>query len=506
MLTVNVRLALFCPWLEVPAVTQATQPRPKWSPCVLGCSSIAAPESWTALRAVGDTMSRRLAAVERSLTSEKFPELFRRHYGLVRAVVKRRGVPESAADDVLQETFLTAFRRRSTLRQLDEARPWLATIAVHCALNWTRGNRRADRKRQAFAAGHNQLGMSREPSDRLVRQAAVRKYLESLSDEKVEALVFTEVFGMTAREISLVAGVKESTVRSRISSARADVRRLAQTLDARDTAALEASISRVLREAHEPPEERLNAAWIAFLPCIGGFGDSEPSPGSGESTSAAPCEAACEIRMSVPASVARNGVATSTVVFAAAGALAVLVIGGAMSATRSDTLSVKNRASGVPTMLGERPVAPAASVVPARVLADLAEESVHVAKTSVVPTAEPSRRTALPEKPGLTQRGRQHGSRENERSLLRRALKAEQGQAFGDALNLAVEHRNRFPASALGSVAAGLHLRALCGLERFEQANKVASRYARRKSTSAAVPRALNSPQCARARRVKKDQ
>ena len=62
---------------------------------------------------------------------ERFAVVFRRHAPHIqRYVVRRLGA--SAADDVVAETFLTAFRQRSRYqRDRPDARPWLYGIATN---------------------------------------------------------------------------------------------------------------------------------------------------------------------------------------------------------------------------------------------------------------------------------------------------------------------------------------------------------------------------------------
>jgi RNA polymerase sigma factor (sigma-70 family) len=71
-------------------------------------------------------------AIARSLGDpEHFAAVFRRHAPQIqRYVVRRIGL--DAADDVVAETFLTAFRQRASYQpDRPDARPWLYGIATH---------------------------------------------------------------------------------------------------------------------------------------------------------------------------------------------------------------------------------------------------------------------------------------------------------------------------------------------------------------------------------------
>jgi RNA polymerase sigma-70 factor (ECF subfamily) len=59
---------------------------------------------------------------------ERFAELFRRHAPRIQRYVTRR-LGTDAADDIVAETFLLAFRRRAAYDQArEDALPWLARL------------------------------------------------------------------------------------------------------------------------------------------------------------------------------------------------------------------------------------------------------------------------------------------------------------------------------------------------------------------------------------------
>jgi RNA polymerase sigma-70 factor (ECF subfamily) len=72
-------------------------------------------------------------------TEAQFTAVYRATYDDVRRFVRRRSCEESV-DDIVGETFLTAWRRRGELP--DNARPWLFGVARHTMLNTHRGLRR----------------------------------------------------------------------------------------------------------------------------------------------------------------------------------------------------------------------------------------------------------------------------------------------------------------------------------------------------------------------------
>jgi RNA polymerase sigma factor (sigma-70 family) len=72
-------------------------------------------------------------------TEAEFIELYRAHYPDLLRFVRRRAHPLNV-DDIVGETFLAAWRRRSELPH--DARPWLFRTARNAMLNSARGTNR----------------------------------------------------------------------------------------------------------------------------------------------------------------------------------------------------------------------------------------------------------------------------------------------------------------------------------------------------------------------------
>jgi RNA polymerase sigma-70 factor (ECF subfamily) len=86
-----------------------------------------------------------------------FEELYRQHAGAVLAYA-RRCTTHSAADDVMAEVFLIAWRRFDGVPQ--EALPWLLGVARRVRANQRRGDSRVaalrDRIREEHATGRRE--------------------------------------------------------------------------------------------------------------------------------------------------------------------------------------------------------------------------------------------------------------------------------------------------------------------------------------------------------------
>ena len=127
----------------------------------------------------------------------------------------RRTATREDAEDVVAETFLTAWRRLERLPDGDGARPWLYGIARKVLANQRRGDvRRARLKRLVsdFAV--------QQPSDTADEVATVAAAFVRLSDDDREVLALTAWEELDAGEIATVLGCSRNAARIRLHRAR----------------------------------------------------------------------------------------------------------------------------------------------------------------------------------------------------------------------------------------------------------------------------------------------
>jgi RNA polymerase sigma-70 factor (ECF subfamily) len=165
---------------------------------------------------------------------ECFAAVFRRHSPYIRRYVTRR-VGADAADDVVAETFLAAFRQRAAY-QLDrpDALPWLYGIAT----NLIARHRRTE-LRQLRVLARTGVDPVTEPfTDRVDAAVSVDRAkarlgaaLAKLPDAHRDALLLVAWGGLTYEQVATATGVPLGTVQSRISRARRRLRRSLGDLD-----------------------------------------------------------------------------------------------------------------------------------------------------------------------------------------------------------------------------------------------------------------------------------
>ncbi|HEX2315308.1 MAG TPA: RNA polymerase sigma factor [Thermomonospora sp.] len=158
---------------------------------------------------------------------EAFGELFRRHAPRLHAYVRRRlGAP--LADDVVSETFATAFRRRDRFDASGDFGAWLWGIASNLI---ARHHRQETRMYRAFARSGvdpAEDGVADLASDRATAAALgpqLARALAGLSVQDRDAVLLLAWGGLSYAEIAATLGVPLGTVKAKIHRARKKLRK-----------------------------------------------------------------------------------------------------------------------------------------------------------------------------------------------------------------------------------------------------------------------------------------
>ncbi len=171
--------------------------------------------------------------------------LVREHAQLVFRIVYSVLRNHADAEDATQETFLRAVRHRAKLREIQDAKAWLARIAWRVAI---------DRKRMGTPASLDDIegtegaaalrtlrdsgaGAEQIASDRQML-ALMEQLIAGLPRELREVTIRAPVEELSTREMSEVLSIPEATVRTRLFRARQMLRdKLANLLERADWAA-----------------------------------------------------------------------------------------------------------------------------------------------------------------------------------------------------------------------------------------------------------------------------
>jgi RNA polymerase sigma-70 factor, ECF subfamily len=166
--------------------------------------------------------------------SDAFRLLVEQHSRLVFRVAYRMTGNEHDADDVVQETFLRAYKQLGRFEERANFGTWLHRIAVNCALDLLRSRGRLDRHYGGDPEEAEMMGaISTDPQqDRLLLSAELRDHvtaaMEKLSGNERTAFVLRHFEGMPVEEIGKTLGIQVNAAKHTIFRA---VRKLRESLE-----------------------------------------------------------------------------------------------------------------------------------------------------------------------------------------------------------------------------------------------------------------------------------
>jgi RNA polymerase sigma-70 factor (ECF subfamily) len=179
-----------------------------------------------------------VAAVGRARAgdADAFRTLVQRHSRAIFRVAYRMTRNEHDADDVVQETFLRAYRQMERFEERANFGTWLHRIAVNCSLDLLRSRMRHDKHRvdDGFEDGEmtREFASGDPQPDRLLLSAELQQHvisaLDRLSVNERTAFVLRHFEGMPVEEIGRTLGIQVNAAKHTIFRA---VRKLRESLE-----------------------------------------------------------------------------------------------------------------------------------------------------------------------------------------------------------------------------------------------------------------------------------
>ncbi len=176
-----------------------------------------------------ETLARRALAGDRSA----FEILVERHQDRVYGLARRLTHSSSDAEEVLQETFMNAYRRLGAFRGEARFSTWLYRIATNSARMLRRGQRRRPvepldaylprfdgQGRHARDVDHARAADADELLDRRRLARHAREALERLPERYRVPFVLRDLEEMPTAEVASILGVSSDLVRQRVHRAR----------------------------------------------------------------------------------------------------------------------------------------------------------------------------------------------------------------------------------------------------------------------------------------------
>lgn len=187
-------------------------------------------------RATPDGSTRGLSKWAGSDAAKAIPALLEKHGPKVHALALRLCGNRADADDMVQETFLQAFRKWDTFKGDADPGTWLYAIASRSCKPRLRRKGGIDRRMPAIS----QLMPWREttvmqvaaapdgdedPAERNEAVARVQSAIAALPEHFRVPLVMKEVLGVSVEDVSTALGLTENTIKTRLHRARLSLRK-----------------------------------------------------------------------------------------------------------------------------------------------------------------------------------------------------------------------------------------------------------------------------------------
>lgn len=170
-------------------------------------ATAALPAPVTELRAAFETEASFQAWYERTLP---------RVYAFL---ASRCGGPGDVAEELTQQTFVEAVRRRDSFDGRSDVVTWICAIGRHKLADHFRRLEREERRRMQLVASESSEGQV-EPWQGAERRQAVEAALVRIPVSQRAALVFRYLDGLSVREVAGALGRSESATESLLARAR----------------------------------------------------------------------------------------------------------------------------------------------------------------------------------------------------------------------------------------------------------------------------------------------
>ena len=190
----------------------------------------------------------------------RFDRLYRDNFHFVWAAAHRCGTPADCVDDVVQDVFVTAYRRLDELRWEISPRGWLYGVTRRVSFRYRRSAARTARRRTAVAAESKR---SSRPHHQQDAARALEAMLGQLEDTQQETFVLAELLGMSGPEIAAELSIPLNTVYSRLRLARKRLMSLAGS-----DQKLQSEIA-TTRDADRPSRAQSERTYAALMPLVG---------------------------------------------------------------------------------------------------------------------------------------------------------------------------------------------------------------------------------------------
>jgi RNA polymerase sigma-70 factor (ECF subfamily) len=178
---------------------------------------------------------------------EAYAILVKRYQKPIFNLMMRSTSCEEDAFDLTQETFIRAYEKLDRFKPSARFFPWLYTIGMNLARDFSRGTRTREIKTEELYQTQKHLSLESDQAESLFERIdaqRVKETLQKLPLEYREAVILRFHEDMSIREVALAIGISVSGAKMRIHRGLLKLRRL---LSAEESQATQTSNRRLLR-------------------------------------------------------------------------------------------------------------------------------------------------------------------------------------------------------------------------------------------------------------------
>jgi len=172
-------------------------------------------------------MQDEASPIERALARRDnvaFSSLVEMHQGKIRAFLVRVSKSYDLADDLAQETFISAFRRLDTFQGKGSFQRWLFRIAYNCFMQHIRSSKRRDEVTDDYSIQYQLLEENYESLSS--QQMDMEKAMQQLNEQESASITLCHSYGHSHQEVADILQLPLGTVKSRILRGKAKLRKI----------------------------------------------------------------------------------------------------------------------------------------------------------------------------------------------------------------------------------------------------------------------------------------
>lgn len=159
------------------------------------------------------------------------------YFSILYESARRFAFDASDAEDLVQEVCIKAYAHLDKLEQMEYPRAWLLRVLYHTFIDMRRDSKRSpvNLARSIHEDGESELRETSrlEPDRQVEHQMRIERVLSAMSyldKESCALLAMHDVNGMDIKELSVLTGMPEGTIKSRLFRTRAKLGRLLQNI------------------------------------------------------------------------------------------------------------------------------------------------------------------------------------------------------------------------------------------------------------------------------------